>query len=294
MNKLSKMALNISSKVTLNNGCQIPIYGLGTYLITPGDHETVNTLKYALDVSKIELFDTAQFYQNENEVGEAVKASAVPRERAFIVSKLWDTKDGKEGAVSVIENSLKLMDVDYIDLYLIHSPIGGKVIECYDVLIEYQKKGILKSIGVSNFGVEHLKALKNSGRPLPQVNQIQLHPWWRLQHVVDWCQLNNIAVMGYCPLVRGRKFDHPLIIRLSAKYKKTPAQILVRWSLQKGFITIPKSNKPHRIDENSNVFDFHIDEEDMERFEEFANVKENVCSHDSTNNDIETHFGPRY
>lgn len=139
-----------------------------------------------------------------------------------------------------------------------------------------------------------MNALKHSGRPMPQVNQIQLHPWWRLQHVVDWCHENDVAVMGYCPLARFRKFEDPLLVQLSTKYQKSPAQVLVRWSLQKGFITIPKSTKPHRIKENADVFDFEISEEDMEKFEQLVEGSEqlNVCKADPTNNDMETKFGP--
>ena len=148
--------------------------------------------------------------------------------------------------------------------------------------------------GVSNFGVEHLDALKNSGRPMPQVNQIQLHPWWRLQQIVDWCKENNVAVMGYSPLARCHTFGHPLLVQLAKNYNKSPAQILIRWSLQKGFVTIPKSNRSERIDENVDVFDFEICEEDMDKFEQLFETGEqiNVCKSDPTNNDMVTKFGP--
>ncbi len=126
------------------------------------------------------------------------------------------------------------------------------------------------------------------------MNQIQINPWFTLPHIVNWCKENNVGIVGYCPLARANKLDDPLVVEIAKKYNKTPAQILIRWSLQKGFVTIPKSIKEHRIDENSNVFDFSIDEADMLKFEECAKLNENCCGQfDPTNNDMDTEFGPR-
>lgn len=288
------MTLTIDSKIEMNNGVKMPLYGLGTYLSAPGDPQTVTSIKHAISVANIIHIDTAQFYANEKEVGEAIKASGVPREKIFITTKLASTKDGRQGAIDAIEHSLKSLQSDYIDQYLLHAPAGGKILECYDVLLEYQKRGVIKTVGVSNFGVEHLEALKNSGRPLPQVNQIQMHPWFTHAPIVNWCQQNKVAIVGYCPLVRGKKLQDPFVLEMANKYGKTPAQILVRWSLQKGFVTIPKSVKEHRIDENANVFDFCIEDADMLSFEELAKLNENCCGQfDPTTNDMDTEFGPR-
>jgi diketogulonate reductase-like aldo/keto reductase len=204
------------------------------YLANSGS-DLVDVVSYALSKANYRLLDSARFYKNEADAGLGIKKSGVKREEVFVVTKLFTTAVGKEGTRAEIEDSLKLMDIGYIDQYLLHCPQGGKVLECYEVLLEYQKKGLIKTVGVSNFGIKHLEAIKNSGRPLPQVNQIELHPWCTNEDVVTWCKNNNIHIVGYAPLAEGKKLDHPYVIELSKKYNKTPAQILIRWSLQKGY-----------------------------------------------------------
>jgi diketogulonate reductase-like aldo/keto reductase len=168
------------------------------------------------------------------------------------------------------------LGLDYIDQYLLHAPLGGKVLECYDLLLEYQRNGKIKTVGVSNFGVKHLEAIKHSGRPLPQVNQIELHPWCTNEDIVKWCRENNVALVAYCPLARTQYFNDSLLNELCKKYNKTQSQILVRWSLQMGFIPIPKTSKINRLIENANVFDFEIDPSDMARMRELGKEKKNV------------------
>ena len=157
---------------------------------------------HALKSGYLQL-DCAKFYENEDDIGKGIKESGVPRDKIFVVTKLFSTNGGRESAIRAVKESLQLMNTDYIDQYLLHAPQGGKVLECYDVFLEYQSKGIIKSVGVSNFGVKHLEALKNSGRPLPQVNQIELHPWCTNQDIVKWCRDHNVAVVGYSPLSKG-------------------------------------------------------------------------------------------
>ena len=261
------------------------------YRAESGD-DLVKVVAYALKNAHYILLDSAEFYKNEEDVGKGIKESGLPREKLFTVTKLFTTKGGRQHAIEIVEQSLKLMNTGYIDQYLLHCPQGGQVLEAYDVLLEYQEKGLIKTVGVSNFGVKHLEALKNSGRPLPQVNQIELHPWCTNEDIVKWCFDNGVAVVGYSPLAQTQRLNHPFVLELAKKYNKTPAQILIRWSLQKGFVTIPKSTKPNRIDENSNVFDFSLAKEDVEKFDSFGRAKkENVCW-DPTNNDIEKEFGP--
>ena len=154
----------------------MPIFGLGMYLAESGD-ETVQAVNHAITKAGYIHLDSAQCYKNEEDVGKGMKESGVPRENIFVTTKLFTTKGGRRHAIETAENSLKAMNIGYIDQYLLHCPQGGNVLECYDVLLEYQKKGLIKTVGVSNFGVAHLEALKNSGRPLPQTNQIELHPW---------------------------------------------------------------------------------------------------------------------
>jgi diketogulonate reductase-like aldo/keto reductase len=211
---------------------------------------------HALKSGYLQL-DCAKFYRNENDIGTGIKEAGVSREKIFVVTKLFSTDGGRESAINAVKESLELMKTDYIDQYLLHAPQGGKVLECYDVLLDYQKKGIIKTVGVSNFGVSHLEALKNSGRPLPQANQIELHPWCTNEDIVKWCNDHNVAVVGYSPLAQGKFLDDPFLIELSKKYNKSPGQILIRWALEKGFHTIPKSTKQERIVENANVFDLN-------------------------------------
>jgi methylglyoxal/glyoxal reductase len=252
----------------------------------------VDVIKHAITKANYILLDTAQFYKNEEDVGKALNDSGVSRESVFVTTKLFTTQEGKQGAIKTIEQSLKLMGFNYIDQYLLHAPQGGHVLECYDVLLDYQKKGIIRTVGVSNFGVKHLEALKNSGRPLPQVNQIELHPWCTNEDIVNWCRANNVAVVGYSPLAKSHKLQDPYVLKLAEKHKKTPAQILIRWSIQKGFVTIPKSSKIARLHENANVFDFALTDEEMRTFDEFGRHERIVTGWDPTNNDIPTQFGP--
>ncbi len=292
LNDIMKMSLNMNTRVKLNNGVEMPIFGLGVYRAESGGDDLVNLIKYAIQNACYRMLDSAQFYGNDEEIGRAIRECGLPREHLFVTTKLFTTKDGRAAAKETVETSLKQMNIDYIDQYLLHAPQGGRVLECYDVLLEYQNRGLLKSIGVSNFGLEHLEAMKNSGRPLPQVNQIELHPWCTQAPIVNWCRAHQIQIVGYAPLAQSQKLTHPFVLEMSSKYKKSPAQILIRYSLQKGFVTIPKSTKPLRLLENSNVFNFEFDTNDMNIFDSFGRQKkENVCW-DPTTNDLETQFGP--
>lgn len=172
-----------------------------------------------------------------------------------------------------------------------HAPQGGRVLECYDTLLEMEKNNLLRSVGVSNFGVKHLEAIKNSGRPLPTVNQIELHPWCSNEDIVEYCQKNQIAVVAYMPLTSNNKLNDPFLLKLSEKYKKSTAQILLRWLVQKGIIPIPKSSNPKRIAENACIFDFVIEKSDMDELNEIGH-KQKICyDWDPTVNPM-SHFGP--
>ncbi len=261
------------------------------YLMEEGESETI--AEYALSKAHYIHLDTAVYYRNERDAGEAIRKSGVDRASVFVTTKIFDLKGGRELAIKTVEESLAAMNIGYIDQYLLHAPLGGKVLECYDVLLEYQQKGLLKTVGVSNFGVKHLEAMKNSGRPLPQANQIELHPWCTNEDIVAWCRANGVAVVGYSPLARNpAKLKDPLVVELATKYKKTPAQVLIRWSLQQGYVTIPKSSKMSRIDENANVFDFSLAQEDMDRLTAIGKTVKECTGWDPTNADIPTEFGP--
>jgi methylglyoxal/glyoxal reductase len=263
------------------------------YLCEVSD-ETSAIVEYAVGKANYRLVDTAEFYQNEFNVGEGIRRSGVDRSKVFVTTKLCHTGGGQEGAIKTVENSLRQLNIGYIDQFLLHAPHGGKVLECYDVLLDYQSRGLIKSVGVSNFGVEHLEAMKNSGRPLPQVNQIELHPWCTNEDIVEWCQKNGVVLTGYSPLARNPdKLKDPLVVALAKKYNKTPAQVLIRWSLQRGYVTIPKSSKQHRVTENSNVFDFKLDDEEVNQLSEYGKHVKESSGWDPTKNDMDTEFGPR-
>ncbi|KAL9975459.1 hypothetical protein ACROYT_G012620 [Oculina patagonica] len=210
------------------------------------------------------LIDTAAFYANEAEVGQAIKESGVNREDVFVVTKLQKLGHGYDECLQAFNASLNKLDVSYVDLYLIHHPKPGRNVESFKAMMKLKEQGLIRSIGVSNFGVNHLKEMEKAGLPTPAVNQIELNPYWRLEDIVNYCREKGIAVMGYCPMFQGQKNDDPILVEMASRYKKTVPQLLIRWSVQKDYITIPKSAKPERILENANVFDFTISDKDME------------------------------
>ncbi|CAG8536395.1 15027_t:CDS:2 [Gigaspora rosea] len=234
------MDLKIESTITLNNGNKIPVIGLGLFQSESGQTAKQAAL-WALEAGYRHL-DTAAVYGNE--------------------------KDGYESTLKAADTSLKNLQSGYIDLLLIHSPLPGpqKRAETYKALQELVKRGLVKSIGVSNYGVKHLQELLDSNPEIkPAINQVEIHPWLARSDIVSFCNKHNIVVEAYSPLTRGKKLNDPTLTGIANKYgKKTPAQILVRWGLQHNFVTIPKSTKLERINENANVFDFEIKQSDME------------------------------
>lgn len=275
--------MNIASRIALNDGVQIPIFGLGVYLNASGP-ACVDTIKYALSVGYRHI-DTAEFYGNESSVGDAVMASGLPREEVFVTSKLWSTETGRSGALASCTDALKRAKIGYFDLYLIHAPQGGRVKECYEALLDLKSKGLIKSVGVSNFGVEHLKALKSHGLPLPSCNQIELHPWQQKGDIVDYCRRQGIALTAYSPLTKGQRINDPTVSKIATQVGKSNAQVLIRWALQSNFITIPKSSNKQRILENCQVFDWALSESDMQVLNELGN-KPWSCTWDPTRNSL--------
>lgn len=259
--RMAAVAKDISARITLNDGVSMPLFGLGVYEASSGvGGEAEKAVEYAISKG-YRLIDTAEFYQNEADVGRGVKNSGIKREDVFVVTKLWD--NGYSRCKKIFNESLKKLDLKYVDLYLIHAPSSGKVVETYKAMLELKEQGLIRSVGVSNFGVQHLEGLASAGLPKPSVNQIELHPWQQKLDIVKYCRANGVTVMGYSPLVKGQRFDDKTLNQIAKKYKKTTAQILIRWSVQHGYITIPKSSKPQRIVENMQVFDWSIDDADM-------------------------------
>lgn len=256
------MNLTISSKAKLNDGNQIPYLGLGTYTLSPGS-ETQSAVRWALEEG-YRLIDTAQFYKNEVEVGKAIKESSVPREEIFVTTKLWNGDHGYDKALKSFDESLEKLDVDYIDLFLIHWPVHEKRLDSWRALEKLKNEGRAKSIGVSNYTEDHLKEIFDSSDTIPAVNQVEFSPFLYQKELLEFCRENNIQLESYSPLTQGRKLNDKVLKQIADNYNKTPAQILIRWQLQHKIVVIPKSSKKERIQENADVFDFEISKEDMD------------------------------
>jgi diketogulonate reductase-like aldo/keto reductase len=244
----------------LNNGITMPLLGLGVYDVYGLAAE--RAIHHALKTG-YRLIDTASFYQNEKEVGHAIRNSGLKREEIFVTTKIWHNDQGYESALRAYDTSLKKMGLDYVDLYLIHWPIKHKRKDTWRALEKLYEEKRVRAIGVSNYLVPFLKELETYGNVVPAVNQIEFSPWLFLKDEFSECRAKGIQLQSYTPLVRGLKFKDPVIQKLSEKHQKTPAQIILRWNLQLGVSTIPKLANLTRIDENFNVFDFELDADDM-------------------------------
>jgi diketogulonate reductase-like aldo/keto reductase len=244
----------------------MPLLGLGTWQVPQG-RTGVETVKYALKVG-YRLVDTASIYGNEREVGHGVRESGVPRKDVFVTTKLWNSDHGYDRAVKACDRSLELLGLEYIDLYLIHWPVTGARKETWDAMVTLRREGKCRSIGVSNYTTRHLNELVSTSSVLPSVNQVEFHPFLYQRDLLEFCKGKNIAVEAYRPLARASRLNHPMLLEIAQRCSRTPAQIMIRWSLQHGLIVIPKSVKPERITENSRVFDFIIRGDDMKRLDE--------------------------
>lgn len=250
------MSFNIPH-LTLNNGINIPKLGLGLYKIEGKKVE--RAVNWAIEAG-YRHFDTAALYGNENELGLALKKCGINREELFITTKLYPTNF--LWTETAFENSLAKLKTDYIDLYLIHWPGPGKDF-AWKIMEQIYEKKLVRAIGVSNYYSEDLEELFSSAKVIPAVNQMEFHPFKNDQSLLEFCVNRGIAFEAYSPLNRGYNLEHPFLINLAKKYNKTTAQIMLRWSIQHGSIVIPKSEKKERIIENSKVFDFNIEAEDL-------------------------------
>ena len=244
----------------LSNGVKMPSIGFGTYK-SGSDEETAKIIKYALETGYRQI-DTASFYGNEVGIGNGIKQSNIKREEIFLVTKLWNDDHGYKKTIEAFNKSLERLQVEYIDLYLIHWPNKLNA-ETWRAFEDLYKEGKVKAIGVCNFKIGHLEELKKTAEIMPMVNQVELHPQSSKEYLLDYCNDNNIQLVAWSPIMRGRIFSNELIIGLSEKYKKTIAQIVLRWNIQRGIIPIPKSSNEGRIKENLDIFDFELSADDM-------------------------------
>lgn len=252
---------DIKGTVTLANGVEMPYLGLGVYLAKEGN-EVINACRYALDAGYRHI-DTASLYENEKGVGLAVKQSGIPRNEIFITTKVWNSDQGYESTLRAFDHSLKKLDSGYIDLYLVHWPVKGKYKETWRALEKIYKDGKVKAIGVSNFLKHQLEDLLTSVDIAPMVNQVEFHPYAVQQDLIDFCHARNIRFEAWSPLMQGKIFEIDTLKKIASKYNRSVAQIVLRWDLQKGVITIPKSVRQEIIISNSQLFDFELSAEDM-------------------------------
>jgi len=248
----------------LNNGVTIPQVGLGVFQTREGA-EVERAVSEAL-MAGYRLIDTAAAYGNEAGVGKAVKASGLRRGEVFITTKLWNAHHAYKDALRAFDESLRKLNCEYIDLYLIHWPLPmeHKFIEAWKALEELYDQKRVRAIGVSNFKPAHLDTLLKGAKTVPAVNQIELHPLFQQKETRAYCAEHGIAVESYSPLMQGGEaLENTVIANLARKYDKTPAQVILRWHVQSGFIVIPKSVKPERIRENLDLFDFELSEDEM-------------------------------
>ena len=249
--------------IVMNNGVAIPQVGIGVFL-TPKGEVTENAVRWTLEAGYRHV-DTAMIYENEENVGNAIKASTVAREDIFITTKLWNEDIRQGRARDAFEESLKRLQTDYVDLYLIHWPAQGYE-EAWKVMEELYQEGRIKAIGVSNFQIHHLEQLQKISSLLPAVNQIESHPYFTNQEVIDYCKEKGIAIEVWSPLggTGGNLLEDKTLALLAEKYSKTPAQIVIRWDIQRDVIVLPKSVHHDRIISNLDVYDFELEPKDME------------------------------
>lgn len=242
--------------VKLANGIHMPVLGLGVFKVEEGA-ELVSAIKKAVQLGYRSI-DTAAIYGNEASTGKGIRESRIPREELFITSKVWNADLGYEETLAAFDETLRKMELEYLDLYLIHWPVEGKYIDAWRALETLYKTGRIRAIGVSNFQIHHLETLKKHATIMPVINQIELHPKLTQKELITYCTQNNIRVEAWSPLMQGGLFDNPLLQEIAAHHGKTVAQVILRWGLQNNIIVIPKSTKPHRIAENMDIFDFEL------------------------------------
>ena len=269
---------DLTSSFMLNNGLSIPCVGYGTFQ-TPND-ETCAAVLEAIKVGYRHI-DTAAFYGNEEGVGEAVRKSGVPREQLFITSKVWNSDRGYEKTKAAFAKTMKNLQMEYLDLLLIHWPANRKQFgdtakginaETWRAMEELYQEGKIKAIGLSNFLPHHIDELMETAQIKPMVNQIEFHPGWAQTDIVEYCLKNDIVVEAWSPLGRKDALENETLKSIAAKYGKSVAQLCIRWVLQHGVLPLPKSVTPSRILENTKVFDFTIDAADMQAIDALKNI----------------------
>jgi diketogulonate reductase-like aldo/keto reductase len=247
----------------LNNGVEMPILGFGVFQVT--DAEECERSVYEAIQTGYRLIDTAASYQNEEAVGKAIKKGGVPREELFVTTKLWIQDTGYDKTKKAFEKSLQRLQMDYLDLYLIHQPYGD-IYGSWRAMEELNREGRTRAIGVSNFQPDRVMDLIIHNEVVPAVNQIETHPFNQQIETLKFLQENNVQIESWGPFAEGKHniFENELLLSIAGKYRKTVAQVILRWLTQRGVVVIPKSVRKERIVENFNIFDFELSSEDMD------------------------------
>lgn len=259
------MPKQLSDATVLNNDVRMPWFGLGVWKAAEGG-DVERAVRTAIEVGYRSI-DTAAVYGNEAGVGQAIRDSGAKREDLFITTKVWNANQGYETTLQAFEESRGKLGLDYIDLYLIHWPVQGKYKETWKALEKLYRDGSVRAIGVSNFHVHHLEDLLKDSEIVPAVNQVEFHPRLTQQPLRDFCRKNGIQLEAWSPLMQGQLLDNPVLIEIGEKYGKSPAQTVLRWDVQSGVVTIPKSVTPERIAQNADIFDFELTAEEIKRID---------------------------
>ncbi len=271
--------MDISSRIKLNNGVMMPRFGLGVY--KSGDN-TKQAVLNALEAG-YRLIDTAAFYGNEKEVGEAIRESGIAREEIFITTKIWNNHQREHRQIEAFDRSLEALGLEYIDLYLVHWPVKECITETWSVLEGLYKAGLIKSIGVSNFLQHHLEEIEENCDVMPAVNQLQLSPFGSRPALREYMNEKGIVAEAWSPLARGKYFDNEVIKSIADKHSKTSAQVMLRWDIQSNIVTIPKSTHKDRIISNADIFDFNLTDDEMSALD---GLNAEIYSHDPDNIDF--------
>jgi diketogulonate reductase-like aldo/keto reductase len=246
---------------TLSNGVRMPMLGLGVYDMY--NDEAEKAVGDALQIG-YRLIDTAEMYRNEAEIGRAVKASGIPRAEIFVTTKIANPSQGYDSTIRAFDESLRKLQMDYVDLYLVHWPIKQTRKDTWEALEQIYAEKKARAIGVANYYEPHLDELYGYADVRPMVNQVEYSPFLQLPSLRERCRKEGIVMQAYTPLVRGKRFDDPRLKSIALKYGKSPAQVILRWDIQQGICPIPKSVSHTRLQENFDVFDFELSQEDMQ------------------------------
>lgn len=263
------MPSNLQDTVKLNNGVHMPWFGLGVFKVQEGE-EVKQAVKSAI-AAGYRSIDTAAAYRNEEGVGQAIKEAleenSLSRDQLFITTKVWNSDQGYDTTLQAFEHSLNKLQLDYIDLYLVHWPVKGKYKDTWRALEKIYESGKVRAIGVSNFQVHHLEDLKTEASIVPSVNQVEYHPLLTQKELLSYCNEHGIRLEAWSPLGQGNLLQDETLTSIGQKYGKSAAQVILRWDLQHGVVTIPKSVNEGRIQENADIFDFELSAEDMDNID---------------------------